>query len=421
MLIVDRVRTAIESVRRSEGGPAEVEQIAAGLVRALVSARPRCVVNATGVLLHTNLGRAPWSDNAVQAAVEAGVSYGNVEFDRLSGGRGRRGGYVAELLVALTGAEAGLVVNNNAAAVFLILSVLGGATVPVSRGELVEIGGSYRLPELMTSAGVQLREVGTTNRTRISDYKQAVDDSTGLILKVHQSNYRIVGFTEDVTVPQLAELAGQTGLPLVFDAGSGLLDSTTPWLDNHPPAWLAGEPGVRQAVVEGADLVCFSGDKLLGGPQAGIVVGRQNLVDQLRGSPIARALRPDGVTLAGLAATLEAYADRRVTDIPLWRMATNSFADLESRAERLLADSGVVGSVVDGVSVLGAGSSPGGGIPTPEIELDGSSDRIYTSLLAWETPVVSHRVEGKVRINLRAVDTADDTMVSQALVEACRS
>ncbi len=419
-LIVSRVRTALESAGKNRSGPADAESLAADLVAELASIRPCRVINATGVLLHTNLGRAPWSQTAISAALTAGTSYGNVELDLMSGTRGRRGEYVSELLTNLTGAGAALVVNNNAAAVFLVLAVLGGGSVPVSRGELVEIGGSYRLPELMESAGVRLREVGTTNRTRLSDYEKAVDDTTGLILKVHQSNYRIVGFTEDTPLRDLADLAGRVGLALVLDAGSGLLDSTTPWLDD-PPAWLAGEPGVRQALADGADLVCFSGDKLLGGPQAGVIVGRAGLVDQLRVSPITRALRPDGVTLAALAATLEAHADRRVLELPLWRMATISYAELRKRAEQLLAESRVEGEVVDGESVVGAGSAPGAGIPTPEIELNGRADHIFSRLLAWETAILARRVQGRVRVNLRAVEPADDKVLAGALVEACRS
>ncbi|MGA7271919.1 MAG: L-seryl-tRNA(Sec) selenium transferase, partial [Acidimicrobiia bacterium] len=266
-LVVETVRTVVDRFREdpSLDIDAEVGRRLDGIRLSI----PHRVINATGVLLHTNLGRAPWIPEAVSAAAEVAGSYSNVELDLGSGERGRRNAMSERLLVALTGAEAALVVNNNAAAVFLVLAVLAGRNgrVPVSRGELIEIGGSYRLPELMAATGADLVEVGTTNRTRLEDY-QAVEDAC-LILKVHPSNYQIVGFSNEAPVSDLAGLASDRSIPLVFDDGSGLLDNRVPWLGGPPPQWLGGEPGVRQSLEAGADLVLFSGDKLLGGPQAG--------------------------------------------------------------------------------------------------------------------------------------------------------
>lgn len=372
------------------------------------------MINATGVLLHTNLGRAPMSEAAVSAAAELASGYGNVELDVTTGDRGRRNQAVEEYLRLTTGAEAALVVNNNAAALFLILFVLAqGRSVPVSRGELIEIGGSYRLPELMAATGTRLVEVGTTNRTRVADY--ATVDEPALLLKVHPSNYRIVGFSEDATVADLASLAGEREIPLAFDIGSGLLDARVPWLDS-PPAWLRGEPGVKQALAEGADLVSFSGDKLLGGPQAGIIVGRSDLVSTLRRHPVMRALRVDGSTDAALQATLEAYLTGRALDLPIWHMAT---LDSEAIGKRAVHVASVVTGteVVDGASTLGAGSAPGAEIPTRLIKV-GGGDRTFDRLLAGDPTILARRVAGDVLIDLRTVDPADDAVVISALSRA---
>jgi len=280
-LLVDAAREAIAA-----GDPASARTRAEAVSRALL----RPVINATGVLLHTNLGRAP-----VEHHQEA--RYANLELDLATGKRGSRSRHAASLLARAAGAEAALVVNNGAAAVMLVLAALArGGSVVVSRGELVEIGGGFRVPEVMEESGAHLVEVGTTNRTRRRDYEQAVartDPTPALVLKVHQSNYRIVGFTEAVSVAALADL----GPPVVADVGSGLLDATTPWLESGPPAWLSDEPAVRQTLQEGAALVTFSGDKLLGGPQAGVIAGRADLVDRCARHPLARALRPDVVLM----------------------------------------------------------------------------------------------------------------------------
>ncbi|MEX0756411.1 MAG: L-seryl-tRNA(Sec) selenium transferase, partial [Acidimicrobiia bacterium] len=304
------------------------------LAMLLDATRQRSVINATGVILHTNLGRAPLDDLAGQAQLAAATRYTNLELDLGDGTRGGRTSYVTALVCAVTGAEDALVVNNNAAALFLTLIAMAtGRSVPVSRGELIEIGGSYRLPDLMSSTGTRLVEVGTTNRTRIADYETAIDDTTALLLKVHPSNYRIEGFAHGATLVDIVELAHARGLPAVLDAGSGLIDERTPWLPGPTPAWLEGEPGIVQSLEAGSDLVMFSGDKLLGGPQAGIIVGDGELIAGLRRHPVARAMRLDGPTLAALEATLEAYGDRRAAELPLWAMATMPQAELQARSE----------------------------------------------------------------------------------------
>lgn len=385
-------------------------ELAARIDRIRLS-RPRRVVNATGVILHTNLGRSPWSEEATRAAAGVAAGYANVELDLTTGDRGRRNVSSEGLLTAVTGAEAALIVNNNAAAVFLVLLALArGGNVPVSRGELIEIGGSYRLPDLMAATGANLVEVGTTNRTRRSDY-ESVDDPA-LILKVHPSNYRVVGFTAETDLGELAEVAGSRGVPLVFDAGSGLLDERVPWLDGPPPSWLAGEPGVRQALEKGADLVLFSGDKLIGGPQAGILVGKKDLIDRLRRHPATRALRVDGSTDAALGATVATYLDGTAAGLPVWRMATADVAEISRRAGAIAERIKSV-DLIDGVSTLGAGSAPGAEIPTTLLTVSG--DDAYNRLLSHDPPILARRQHGSVVVDLRTVDPSDDAAVEAAL------
>lgn len=413
-LVVQIVREVIDEARQDAGVDIDTEtRRRLDLIR---RALPRRVINATGVLLHTNLGRAPLSAAAAEAAASVARGYSNTELDLTSGERGPRNAALERALVTLTGAEAALVVNNNAGAVFLTLAALAtGRKVPVSRGELIEIGGSYRLPELMAATGAELVEVGTTNRTRLSDYAGVEDQA--LFLKVHRSNYRVVGFTAEVSTPELAGLAHERGVPLVYDAGSGLLDERTPWLSPPPPSWLAGEPGVRQSLEAGADLVLFSGDKLLGGPQAGVVVGSSSLVSRLRKHPAARALRIDGPTAAALTVTLEAYLDGRAFELPLWRMATAPADEIERRARRILEATGVPGRVVAGMSTLGAGSAPGAEIPSAVIELD-EADRRFSRLLEQPTPILGRRSAGRLLLDLRTVDPSDDEVVATALAES---
>jgi L-seryl-tRNA(Ser) seleniumtransferase len=393
-LLLDSARTAIDLARVdiSRGGAGDAARIAADLAKGLRRSAGVKVVNATGVLLHTNLGRAPLSPEAAAAALAAATAYTNLELDLEEGDRGGRGLYVAALLKALTGAEDALVVNNNAAAVLLALAATSsGKAVPVARGELIEIGGSFRLPLVMESGGARLVEVGTTNRTRLGDFATALQvHHCGAVLKIHPSNYRVEGFVSEVTVSDLAALAEERGVPLIHDLGSGLLDAEVPWLGSRPPEWLQGEPGARQSIEAGAGLVTFSGDKLIGGPQAGIVVGRAELVSRLRAHPLARALRTDAMTDAALASTLEAFADGDARRIPLWRMAMMAESELRPRVEALAARLG--GEVRPGMSVMGAGSLPGIGIPTPQVTLEGE-DHLHERLLAGDRPVLARRHE----------------------------
>jgi L-seryl-tRNA(Ser) seleniumtransferase len=419
-LLLDSARTAIDLARVdiSRGGAGDAARIAADLAKGLRRSAGVKVVNATGVLLHTNLGRAPLSPEAAAAALAAATAYTNLELDLEEGDRGGRGLYVAALLKALTGAEDALVVNNNAAAVLLALAATSsGKAVPVARGELIEIGGSFRLPLVMESGGARLVEVGTTNRTRLGDFATALQvHHCGAVLKIHPSNYRVEGFVSEVTVSDLAALAEERGVPLIHDLGSGLLDAEVPWLGSRPPEWLQGEPGARQSIEAGAGLVTFSGDKLIGGPQAGIVVGRAELVSRLRAHPLARALRTDAMTDAALASTLEAFADGDARRIPLWRMAMMAESELRPRVEALAASLG--GEVRPGMSVMGAGSLPGIGIPTPQVTLEGE-DHLHERLLAGDRPVLARRHEKDLILDLRAVAEQDDETIV-ATVAACR-
>jgi L-seryl-tRNA(Ser) seleniumtransferase len=416
-LRVALARDAAELVR--SGDTPDPARHALELASALLAVRQRAVINATGVILHTNLGRAPLSADGAERMAATASGYSNLELDLGDGSRGGRTAYVTALVCAVTGAEDALVVNNNAAALFLtLIAMASGRSIPVSRGELIEIGGSYRLPDLMSAAGTRLVEVGTTNRTRIDDYRRAVDGTTALLLKVHPSNYRVEGFTEEAPLDELVGLAREHELPVVFDAGSGLLDERTPWLAGPSPAWLRGEPGIVQALEAGADLVMFSGDKLLGGPQAGVVVGRAELVAGLRRHPVARAARLDGPTLAALEATFEAYADRRADELPLWTMATMPAEDLRKRCETV---AGTGARVVEGASTLGAGSAPGARIPGPVIEVPGRGESAFGELLASTPPIVARREAGSLVLDLRTVRPVDDPTVAAALSRACRS
>jgi L-seryl-tRNA(Ser) seleniumtransferase len=414
---IDQARTAIQA-----GEPADTRSLAMEHARAFLERRPVSVINATGVLLHTNLGRAPLDSAAAEAAHTAATRYSNLEMRLDSGTRGGRGEHAARLAASITGAEAALIVNNNAGALFLVLAALAsGREVPVSRGELIEIGGSYRLPELMAASGAIMVEIGTTNRTRTHDYEAACGSATAMLLKVHPSNYRIDGFTEEATVSQLAGVAAAASIPLVFDAGSGLIDATVPWIPGPPPAWLTGEPGIVQSVDEGADLVMFSGDKLLGGPQAGIIVGRGDLIRALGRHPVARAMRIDGPSLAALDVTLERYAGGDADSLPLWRMAVQPEEELGERCRAVVGAAGIDARIEVRSSTLGAGSVPGSRVPTPVIVVSGATDRRYLALLAADRPVVARREEGSLVIDLRAVSPEDDMTVATELGATCRS
>ena len=411
-------RDAIDVARRRLGSgqsPVEPAADAATIAARILALRPAKVINATGVLLHTNLGRATLAAESEALAGVVATNFANVEMDITTGYRGKRAAYARRLLTSLTAADDALVVNNNAAALLLALAaVAGNGNAVVSRGEEIEIGGSFRLPELMAASGATLVEVGTTNRTRLSDYAAVIEDAA-TVLKVHPSNYRLEGFAESVAYEELASLAFGAGVPLIADVGSGLLDVNVPWLPGSPPSWLAEEPGVRQTLEAGADLVLFSGDKLIGGPQCGIAVGRTDLIREMATHPLARAVRIDGSTHAALASTLEMYASGRGSEVPFWAMVSISYEELVLRHRRLLQRLGSNGEVVSGESIPGAGSVPGETIPSPNLRLDGSADRLWDKLLNASPPILARRSEGSLLIDLRTVDPDDDSRIVAAL------
>jgi L-seryl-tRNA(Ser) seleniumtransferase len=414
--VLGAARRALERGRRAaaEGGTVpEVDELAAevaGALDDLWARRTRAVINATGVVLHTNLGRAPLSAAAREAVAEA-AGYACVEYDLAAGVRGRRGAAAEALLREATGAEAGLVVNNAAGALLLALGGLArGREVPVSRGELIEIGGEFRLPQVMEAAGAVLREVGTTNRTHLRDYAAAFGPGTALVLAVHPSNYRVEGFATRPALEDLAALAHEHGLPLLHDVGSGLLSGE-----------LGDEPSVAGSLRAGADLVLFSGDKLLGGPQAGLVVGRAELVGRLARHPLARAVRADKLTLAALEATLAAHLAGRRDELPVWRALLLTAADLEPRAAALAASVGPAASLRAGTSVAGGGSLPGEGLESVLVEVDPAPDgaaAVLARLRAGDPPVVARAERGRVVVDLRAVPPDQDGLVARALAAA---
>ncbi|HEY1741469.1 MAG TPA: L-seryl-tRNA(Sec) selenium transferase [Acidimicrobiia bacterium] len=418
-LVVDCARRAVDAARAALDGNGHgnamppthdaVVEHALALAAAGTLELLQPVINATGVLLHTNLGRAPLGDYAI-TALTAAAGATNLEYRLAEGTRGSRHAHAGSLLALACGAEAGIVVNNNAAAVVLTLAALArDREVVVSRGELVEIGGGFRVPEILAETGARLVEVGTTNRTRRADYERACTDSTALLLKVHASNYRMIGFTETTPVHELASLA----LPVVVDAGSGLLDVHTPWLD-AAPAWLQDEPGVRQCIDEGAALVTFSGDKLLGGPQAGIVVGRREFVDRLAAHPLARALRADKLTLAALQSVALSYLAQDGAAIPLWSMATTPLDVLRARAAAIAG--AVEGSaVIDTEAAAGGGSLPGLTIPSLGVALDVGSVTNALRELRVEHRVIARSEAGRIVCDLRSVPPAADAVVADAL------
>ena len=396
-LLVDAARQAIAA-----GDPGSARTAAEARARRMLQP----VVNATGVLLHTNLGRSP-----LAASTDGRAS--NIELDLASGTRGSRTAHAGALLARAMDAEAAIVVNNCAAAVLLTLAALagGGRGVAVSRGELVEIGGGFRVPDVMAQSGARLVEVGTTNRTRAADYRGAMDDDDlALLLKVHRSNYTISGFTEETSVAALAQL----GPPVVVDLGSGLLDAGCPWLEHGPPSWLAEEPAAKQTLKAGADVVLFSGDKLLGGPQAGVIAGRSDLVRACAAHPLYRAFRPGALVLSALQDVALAYLDRSAGQLPFWRMAAAEVGALESRARRIVATlaESAGAEVVSCASVPGGGTLPGVEIPSVGVAVAG--DRT-AELRAWSPPVVARVEDDRTILDLRTVDPADDDIVASAL------
>ena len=446
--IVDALRRAAaavrgEFVRRGGAGPGggggngqdaiaeAIEAKAAADLEASVRPSVRPVVNATGVLIHTNLGRSPLAAAALDRVREVASGYSNLEYDLAAGGRGARDVHAEALLRRLLAVEAAVVVNNNAAATLLVLAALAaGREVIVSRGELVEIGGGFRVPDVMAQSGAQLREVGTTNKTRVDDYRAAITDRTALILRVHRSNFRIEGFTEQPTLAALAALGRERGIPVAEDLGSGYIGMPGEDGDEALDSLLGGEPRVRASLAAGIDLVCFSGDKLLGGPQAGIVVGRRALVDRVRTHPLMRALRVDKLTYAALEATLGEYvAGRAGRTLPLLAMLRAGADEIGARAEamraRLAASVQALAAqtgpltleVIDGQSAIGGGTTPGLGIPTRllAIGLPPGPDWLDERLRRHDPPVIARIERDRLLIDLRSVASQDDEVVLDAL------
>jgi L-seryl-tRNA(Ser) seleniumtransferase len=380
----------------------------------------RRVINATGVVLHTNLGRAPLAPAAAQAAAGIATGYSNLEFDLETGKRGRRHDLVSTLLSHLTGAEAAAVVNNCAAAVLLMLSALGkGREVIVSRGELVEIGGAFRMPDIMRLSQCRMVEVGTTNRTRLQDYAEAVTPKTAAVLKVHASNFRVVGFTENTPLDELTRLAHDRGLLMLHDLGSGAL--VRPGIPGLEP-----EPVVQDSLAAGVDVVACSGDKLLGGPQAGLLLGRQELIDRALKHPLARAMRVDKMTLAALWATLDLYLQDPREMVPVWQMLTQPPEAVRQRAEEWqtrLRREGVPAELATGTSAAGGGSLPGQEIATTVLLLSSSRHRalkLVERLRAQDPPVIARVQDDRVAIDPRTVQDGEAEDLLRAVVAACR-
>jgi len=407
---VNALRETLDAVRDEVRAGANVPGVAALMAQAGARLREhlaptlRPVINATGVVIHTNLGRSPLSAAARTAMETVSRGYSTLEYDLRAGRRGHRTLHAERLLCELTGAEAALVVNNNAGAVLLALTGLAqGRGVVISRGQLVEIGGGFRIPDVMRESGARLIEVGTTNRTHLRDYTAALEvyEDVALILRAHHSNFRVVGFTAEPSLPELVSLGTEHGLPVMDDLGSGALLDTAQFGLMH-------EPMVQESVAAGAAVVCFSGDKLLGGPQAGIIVGQAEYVEPLKRHPLARALRADKLCLAGLQATLLHYLkDEATGQIPVWRMIAMPLAEIERRARRwrrVLHRNGVPAEIVDGRSTVGGGSLPGETLPTKLVALSvAHPDQLAAALRAADPPVVARIEEGRLVLDPRTV------------------
>ena len=437
-VIVSAVQEIVERCRRDLVQATELGQLpdnldlsperlareAALLARKRTASGLRPVINATGIVLHTNLGRAPLAAAAVEAVRAVGDSYSNLEYDLESGQRGSRQSHLEALLCELSGAEAAVVVNNNAAAVFLTLnSCAAGKEVIVSRGELVEIGGSFRIPEVMTASGARLVEVGTTNKTYLRDYQAAMNEQTAVLLKVHTSNYHIIGFAASVQPGELAALGRSKGIPVIEDLGSGVFLNLAEY--NLPP-----EPRVQDAVAAGLDLVTFSGDKLLGGPQAGIIVGRRALVEKIRLNQLARALRVDKFTVAALEATLRLYLNEStaVRDIPVWQMLTAEPEQLRRRAEglarRLEALFGPGGvDLFPGCSRAGGGALPTAELPTYVVAVNPSllsPPELAERLRLGSPPVIVRVQQDRLLFDPRTIGESQEDLLIGALISALR-
>jgi L-seryl-tRNA(Ser) seleniumtransferase len=423
---VEAVREVLEQCRQrliaGEGSVPDETAIADGamelLERVFISTL-RPVINASGVILHTNLGRAPLSDAALEAAVAVGRGYSTLEYELDSGTRGSRAVHTEPFLTRLTGAESALVVNNNAAAVLLMLTALcQGRHVIVSRGQLVEIGGGFRVPDVMRQSGALLVEVGTTNRTHLADYENAIDDNTAAILVAHHSNFKIIGFTSEPALDELVMLAQSRGLYLLYDQGSGaLLDTSLYGLDK--------EPTVIEGLRAGADVVAFSGDKLLGGPQAGILCGRRAAIEQMRRHPLARAVRADKLALSALSATLGHYVAQNTTALPVWYMISRPLEEIDSRArewaDRFL-QAGIDCRVEDGLSAVGGGSLPGSSLATRVVAVEHPKvDALASAMRQQRMPIVGRIVNARLALDPRTVLPGQDADLVFGVVEAVRA
>ncbi|HWQ78405.1 MAG TPA: L-seryl-tRNA(Sec) selenium transferase [Anaerovoracaceae bacterium] len=428
-LVVDAVREIMEDIREGILKLQEnetlfmdrddiVERIVARINRKRQkSLRP--VINATGTILHTNLGRAKLSEEACRRVTEVSANYSTLEFNLHDGSRGSRHEHIEKLIRKITGAEAAMAVNNNAAAVFLCLSALAaGKDVIVSRGELVEIGGSFRIPEIMEQSGARLVEVGTTNKTRIDDYRKALaEGETGALLKVHTSNYKIMGFTSEASLPELAELGKEAGIPVIYDLGSGLMVNLQ--------QFGVDEPTVLSSLKTGIDVIMFSGDKLLGGPQAGIIAGKKEYIERMKKHPLARVLRLDKMSLAALEATFREYLDleKAKTTVPVLSMITVTPEEMRRRAELLASKiekktQGFYVKVVETETQIGGGSTPNLYLPDYAVAIKGKNvtlDRIERDLRKYEVPVIVRIKNDQILIDMRTVSEAELETIAEAL------
>ena len=425
-LTVDALRTALDQARQQllsgstkqvPSAPALANSARSTLVD-LLSPTLFPVINATGVIVHTNLGRAPLCSAALDAIQAVAADYSTLEYDPIHGIRGSRTVHAESLLTQITGAEAALAVNNNAAGVLLMLTALcRGREVIISRGQLIEIGGGFRVPDVMVQSGSRLVEVGTTNRTHLRDYENAINENTAAILVAHPSNYRVIGFTSEPQISELADLAHAHGLPLLFDQGSGALLDVTPY-------GLEKEPTVLEGLQAGVDVIAFSGDKLLGGPQAGLLCGREDLISQLKKHPLARAMRADKLCLAALSATLSHYVTGDAQqEIPVWQMMARSLDAITRQAEQWtvqLLENGIEAAIMEGRSRVGGGSLPGTSLPSKLVAItDDDPESLAFRLRTAEVPVIGRIQDNRVLLDPRTVLAGQENRLMNTVLEIC--